>query len=86
MALEDLMEFPCEYRIKVLGGSEPDFPALVHAAVAEHAGESAQTPDVRPSKKGNFVSVNITFTASSVPQLEAIHQSLTDTGRVKYIL
>lgn len=86
MALEDLMDFPCLYCIKVLGSADEDFPALVHATISEHAGASVQAPDVRPSRNGKFLSVNVSFEATGVAQLEAIHQSLTATGRVKYIL
>ena len=86
MALEDLMEFPCQYRIKVLGDAADDFPPLVCSAIAKHAGASTSEPEVRSSRNGKFVSVNVEFTATSVPQLEAIHASLTETGRVKYIL
>lgn len=86
MALEDVMEFPSEYCIKVLGAAEPDFVDVVHRTIAEHAGDSIQQADVRESKNGRFVSVNVRFVAISVQQLESIHISLNDTGRVKYIL
>ncbi len=86
MALDDLMEFPSPYTIKVLGAADPDFADVVFKAIKHHAGDSTQQPDVRSSKKANFLSVNVTFTATGVKQLEDIHQSLNDTGRVKYIL
>lgn len=86
MPLEDLMEFPCEYRIKVLGDADADFPNLVYKTIAAVAGDSTQAPDARPSRNGKFVSVNVSFTVESVQQLESIHQHLNATGKVKYIL
>lgn len=85
MALEDLMEFPCNYTIKVLGSSEQDFPDLVAATISGFA-ENVSDPDVRASSAGRFVSVNVSFMATGVPQLEAIHQALNATGKVKYII
>lgn len=88
MALDDLMEFPSEYCIKVLGAAEPDFAELVHSVISAHAGDSVSVSqaDVRASRNGRFVSVNVRFTATSVQQLESIHVGLNRTGRVKYIL
>ena len=80
------MEFPAPYTLKVIGNSEDDFPSLVRAELLNHMVDDYLDLEVRPSKKGTFVSVNVSFTATGEPQLEAIHQSLNATGKVKLIL
>lgn len=85
MALDDVMEFPAKFTLKVIGGSEPDFPSLVVSTIRALASDASE-PDIRPSSKGTFVSVNVTFTATSVTHLESVHTALNATGRVKYII
>jgi putative lipoic acid-binding regulatory protein len=51
-----------------------------------HAADSIQQPDVRPSSKGRFVSVNITFVTTSVEHLHAIHRDVKAADGVKMIL
>lgn len=85
MALDELIDFPAEYTIKVLGNNDADFPATIYSTIKELA-EVKGDADVRNSAKGRFVSVNVTFTAKSVQHLESIHQALNATGKVKYII
>lgn len=80
-----LLDFPCAYTIKVLGRETPDFAAWVVAVVARH-GEVDGEADVRPSRRGSFVSVNVTFTAHSMDQLRALHAELNASGRVSMLL
>jgi hypothetical protein len=80
-----LLDFPSEYTIKVLGRDAPGFVDIVAATVAEYA-DDCQAPDLRPSSKGRFVAINITFTAVSMQQLGDIHQALNACDQVTLIL
>lgn len=80
-----LLEFPVEYTIKVLGRDSAGFVDIVVAVVAEFAPDMGPA-DVRPSSKGRFVSVNITFLAQSMQQLSEIHQALNACDQVSMIL
>ena len=82
---ETLLEFPCEYTIKVLGRETPDFAMLVQSIIEQHV-EPCSRVERRPSRKGRFVSVNATFTADSLEQLHSIHQALRASGCVTLIL
>lgn len=82
---EPLLEFPVEYTIKVLGRDSEDFVEIVTATVAEYAPDHGPA-ELRPSNKGRFVSVNITFTAQSMQQLGNIHQALNACDQVAMIL
>jgi hypothetical protein len=82
---KSLLEFPSAYTIKVLGRDAPGFVELVASIVAGHAPDSGEA-DCRPSSNGRFVSINITFTAQSLQQLESIHLDLNACDRVTLIL
>lgn len=80
-----LLEFPTPYTLKALGRAADDFALVVYEIVNKHAPDCGQ-PEVRPSSKGSFVSVNITFTAESMDQLGAIHAELKASGRVSLMM
>jgi putative lipoic acid-binding regulatory protein len=79
MAEESAIEFPCEFPIKMMGRDTPEFRSTARALVEKHAGKVADDA-VRQaqSRKGNFVSITVTITATSQKQLDAIYQDVTD--------
>ena len=80
---ETLFEFPCQFSVKAMGLAADDFDALVASIVGRHVpnlGEGAVRS--RPSRGGKYLSVTVTFEASSKAQLDAIYQALTDHDRV----
>ena len=80
---ETLLEFPCEYSVKAMGVSAPDFSNLVFDLVAGHVADlSRAAVKEKPSKKGKYVSVTVTFTAQSKAQLDAIYYALTGHEKV----
>lgn len=81
------LEFPCSYPIKVIGDNEPDFAELIGKIVQLHAADfDPNTIDVHKSKNGNFVSLRISFFATGRVQLDALHQDLIASGRVKMVI
>lgn len=79
------MTFPCEYTIKVLGRQSPDFAEWVLEIVSSHATVTGEV-DVRPSRAGRFIAINVSFIAESLTQLERIHAELQAAERVAMIL
>ena len=79
MAEESAIECPCEFPIKMMGRDTPAFRSTARALVEKHAGKVADDA-VREaqSRKGNFVSITVTITATSQQQLDAIYQDVTD--------
>ena len=77
---ETLLEFPCEFSVKAMGlASHPDFEALVWGIVAAHVpGLPPDASRARASRNGKYLSVTVTFQATSKPQLDAIYYALTD--------
>jgi putative lipoic acid-binding regulatory protein len=82
------IEFPCErYPIKVIGIAGEGFSDLVIEVIQRHAPDlDASTLVLRDSRNGNFLSVQVLITATSVEQLQAIHVDLRATGRVHMVL
>jgi putative lipoic acid-binding regulatory protein len=82
------IEFPCDdYPIKVLGDSAEDYLDFVVACVSEHTDRiNSDFTTVQASRNGRFTSVTLFITATGAEQLEAIHQALKLSGRVKMVL
>jgi putative lipoic acid-binding regulatory protein len=81
------IEFPCDYPIKVLGVSSGSFEEVILEVFERHApGFDQQTVAAKASRNGTFTSITITITATGPEQLEALHQDLLATGRVKMVI
>lgn len=81
------IEFPCEYPVKVLGRSVPEFEAVVVEVIERHSpGFSRESVSMRASREGTFVSLSVQITATGKQQLEALHQDLMDTGLVQMVI
>ena len=80
---ETLLEFPCDFPIKVMGRSGDDFDALVAEIVRRHVPELGEgAVRSRPSRAGNYLAVTVTITATSRQQLDNIYYDLTAHERV----
>ncbi len=78
-----LLEFPCEFPIKVFGLNQANLEALVLAMVSRHApGLTADALSSRQSGAGKYTAVTITVQAQSQAQLDAIYQELTDSPEI----
>ena len=81
------IEFPCNYPIKVMGKSAPDFQDLVVTVMRVHAPEITEScVKIRESSKGTFLSITVTITARGKGQIDAIFADLKKTGRVTMVL
>lgn len=87
MEAQELMTFPCEFHVKAMGNSAPDFADHVAAIVRRHAPEfTEEAVTSRSSSGGKFTSVNITIQATSRAQLEAIYQDFHQDERVLWVI
>lgn len=77
---ETLLDFPCEFSVKAMGlASHSNFQALVLEIISVHVpGLTEQACRTKQSKNGKYLSVSVTFQATSKPQLDAIYYALTD--------
>lgn len=87
MADESLIEFPCDFPIKVMGATQEGFAQAVLEVVIRHAPDfDAATMQMRPSKAGNYLSLTCTVRATSKAQLDALYSALTAHPMVKIVL
>ncbi len=81
------IEFPCDYPIKAIGDSQPDFVELVVTTAQVYAPELEMSAvSLNESRNGTFVSVRFSITATGPEQLKSLHEALLATGRVKMVL
>lgn len=76
---ETLLEFPCDFPIKMMGRHTDDFALIVRSIVEKHTGPIEEgSIKSSPSKNDRFVSITITVSAQSKQQLDSIYQDATD--------
>ncbi len=84
---ETLLEFPCDFPIKVMGATRDGFAQAMVEIVLRHAPDfDAAAVEMRPSKAGNYLSLTCTIRATSKPQLDALYRELTAHPWVKIAL
>ncbi|MDD3528954.1 MAG: DUF493 domain-containing protein [Gallionellaceae bacterium] len=87
MSQESLIEFPCDFPIKVMGTRSDDFAQTVVGIVLRHAPDfAAETVEMRVSSSGNYLSVTCTVRAVSQAQLDALYMELSGHPAVKVVL
>lgn len=87
MAEETLIEFPCDFPLKVMGKAEEGFAQTIVEVVLRHAPDfDAAKVEMRPSKAGNYLSLTCTVRATSKAQLDALYRELTSHPMVKIVL
>ena len=75
---ESVIEFPCEFPIKMMGRDTAEFRTTAVSIVEAHVGKITDgAVRVAQSEKGNFVSVTVTIAANSQEQLDAIYRDVT---------
>ncbi|WP_428776266.1 DUF493 family protein YbeD [Vibrio sp.] len=83
--LRDLLEFPCSFTYKVMGYAKPELPEKVVEVIQRHA-PGDYSPSVKPSAKGNYHSVSITITATTIDQVEILYKELGEIDIVRMVL
>ena len=82
-----LLEFPCEFPIKVVGRREDGFAQVVSEIVQRHAEDFLpSTLEMRPSRNARFLSLTATITARSKAQLDALYRELSGHPLVMMVL
>ena len=84
---ETLLQFPCDFPVKVMGEAGDGFADMVLAIVHRHAPDfTAESMTTRASSAGRYLSVTCTVRATSKAQLDALYRELTAHPRVKMAL
>ena len=84
---QSLIEFPCDFPVKIMGVRSDSFARSVLGVVLRHAPDfDAATMEMRLSKGGNYLSLTCTVRATSKAQLDALYAELTRHPEVKVAL
>lgn len=82
-----LIEFPCDFPIKIMGVRSDGFAQAMLAVVLRHAPDfDAATTEMRASSGGKYLSLTCTVRATSKAQLDALYMELTHHPDVKVVL
>lgn len=84
---EELLKFPTDYPIKVVGRSDAQLRARIDAVVLRHAPDTAADRITeRASGAGNFVSITYVIIARSKPQIVALVEELASSEGVMMVI
>ncbi len=87
MSDDSLIEFPCDFPIKIMGLRTEGFTQTVLEIVLAHAPDfDAEAMTVQQSSKGTYLSVTCTIRALSQDQLDSLYRALTSHPAVKLVL
>lgn len=89
MNQETLLEFPCDFPMKIMGENNPnfDFADFVSQIIYKHAPNfDKNSIQTKLSKKQNFVSLTCIIPASSKIQLDNLYTELSKNPLIKFVL
>lgn len=82
-----LLEFPCDFPLKIMGSNHPEMQTTIVSVVQVHAPDfDATTIEVRESSKGTYVGLTCTVRATSQEQLDNLYRALSSHPMVKVVL
>ena len=84
---DSLIEYPCEFPLKIFGLQQAGFAQAVLEVVGKHdTGFTAASMEMRASKNARYISLTCTIHATSREQLDAVYQELCDHPMVVMVL
>lgn len=79
---EELLEFPCDFPVKVMGRDQEQFRQAVRDIVQRHFELSKTTISEQSSRNGRFVSLTVTVSAVDRAGLDALYTELSASEHV----
>ena len=82
-----LMQFPCDFQIKIMGKNCPKFQQDISALAYKHFEKSAiLSIRVNPSKQNNYLGISMTLHVLNQQTLDALYFDLSKHPDVKMVL
>ena len=86
-ATAPLIEFPCNFPIKVMGAKSDEFVSIMAALVREHDPEFDHLSiEIRESSGGKYLGLTLSVSVTSQEHLDNIYRALTGHPLAKYVL
>jgi putative lipoic acid-binding regulatory protein len=87
MSEKPIIEFPCDYLIKIIGRAGDDFDMRIIAIINKHQDKPFEGHlQQKDSKEKNYRSFTITIRATSKEQLQALFEDLKKDEDVMMVL
>ncbi|CAH2796785.1 MAG: Proposed lipoate regulatory protein YbeD [uncultured Caballeronia sp.] len=86
--IDALFDFPCDFPIKVMGATHPEFRDTVVTVIREFDDQfDIERIETRPSSGGKYTGLTVTVRAQSrAAHLDDIYRALTGHPMVKVVL
>lgn len=82
-----LLNFPCDFTIKVFGNATPEFEKTVLMIVKNHISHLKEDAlKTRPSKDGKFLAMSITINVDNREQLDNLYRDLSASPLILLVL
>lgn len=87
MSEPSLIEYPCDFPIKIMGRMQAGFAQAILEIVTRHApGFDGATMEMKASKRGTYLSITCVIRATSREQLDNLYRELCDHPMVVMVL
>ena len=84
---DSLIDYPSDFPIKIMGAMQDAFAQTMVEVVQKHDPEfHSGKMEMRPSAKGNYLSLTVTVRATSREQLDNLYRELSSHAMVKVVL
>ncbi len=84
---ESLIDFPCNFPVKVMGSAIPEFhQRILEIALKHDPSFNTDKTKQRNSKTGKYTSLTLNIHAENKQQLDALYQELTSCELVLWAL
>jgi len=82
-----LLEYPCDFPVKIFGHTQAGFAQAILEVVKRHAPEfDGAAMEMKTSKRGKYLSLTCVIRATSREQLDGLYQELCDHPMVVMVL
>ncbi len=82
-----LIEYPCDFPLKIFGAQHPDLAQSVLEVIVKHAPDyDAASMEMRASRTAKYISLTCTIHATSRAQLDALYRELCAHPLIKMVL
>ena len=82
-----LIDYPCDFPIKILGHTRAGFAQAILEVIGRHAPDfDGATLEMKSSKHGKYLSITCVVNATSRAQLDALYRELCDHPLVVMVL
>ncbi|MEO6022072.1 MAG: DUF493 domain-containing protein [Burkholderiales bacterium] len=84
---ESLLQFPCDFPIKIMGLTRDDFAQTILEIVRRHAPDyNGVTMEMRSSSAAKYLSLTCSINATSQKQLDDLYRELSAHPMVRMVL